>query len=135
MSAVKIRAALQTALNAMTPSLATAWENVAFAPPVATTPYQKAFVLFAEPDNSEYGATYREQGIFQVSLMYPLQAGAGAAAARAELLRATFRRGASFSNGGETVIVTRTPEISNGLVDGDRWMQAVKIRFISGTIS
>lgn len=135
MSAIKIRAALETALAAMSPALSTAWENNAYAPPASTVAYQKAFVLFAEPDNAEYGASYREQGIFQVTLCYPLQTGVGAAAARAELLRTTFKRGSTFTNGGETVIVTRTPEISSGTVDGDRWAVPVKIRFISGIIS
>lgn len=87
MSAIKIRAALETALNGMSPSLATAWENNAFAPPIATTAYQRAAVLFAEPDNQEFGSSYMEQGIFQVTLCYPLQTGVGAAASRAESVR------------------------------------------------
>lgn len=129
MSIVKVRAALETALNGMSPALATAWENNAFAPPAATVPYQSAFVLPATPDNREYGSSYQEQGMFQVTLMYPLQTGTSAAAARAELLRATFKRGSSFTNLGVTVNIIRTPEVSAGTVDGDRFSMHIKIRF------
>ena len=129
MSIVKVRAALETALNGMSPALSTAWENNAFVPPVSTTPYQKAFVMPATPDNPEYGSSYSENGIFQVTLMFPLQTGTNAVAERAELLRTTFFRGASFINSGVTVNITRTPEISAGTVDGDRFSVPVKIRF------
>lgn len=125
-----IRTALETALNGMSPALSTAFENAAFAP-VSGTAYQKVNLLTAEPDNSAYGSHYIEQGIFQVTLMYPLQTGPAAAAARAELIRSTFYRGASFTSGGISVIVNKTPSISPGSVDGDRWMVPVKISWFA----
>lgn len=130
MSAVKVKAALETALNAMSPALATAWEGVQFQP-VSGTPYQQVNVLFAPPENVEYGRRYREVGYMQAKLMYPLGAGLSAAMARAELIRATFYRGASFTSGGVTVIIEKTPEISPGSADGDRWAIPVKIRFFA----
>lgn len=126
---VNIRAALETALNGMSPAVATAWENVAFAPPASATPYQRAFVLFATPDNAECGAAYQELGIFQINLCYPVQIGTSTVAARAEALRTTFRKGASFTSSGVTVNITRTPEVSAGTVEGDRYVLPVKIRF------
>lgn len=128
MSVVSIRAALETALNGMSPSLSTAWENVAFSP-VAGTPYQIVNVLFAEPENVEYGSRHREVGYMQVKLMYPLQAGTATAAARAQLLRTTFTRGNTFSSGGVTVMTHRTPEIQPGTTEGDRYAINVIIRF------
>lgn len=128
MSLVLVRAALETALAAMSPAVATAWENVPFNPPAASIPYQAAFLLPAAPDNAEYGSAHREQALFQVSLFYPLQAGSAAAAARAELLRTTFKRGATFTSSGVKVVVTDTPEVSQGTVDGDRWFLPVKVR-------
>ena len=128
---VNIRAALETALNGMSPALATAWENNAFAPPASTVAYQKAFVMFATPDNPEMGASHQELGIFQVTLCYPLQIGTGAVAARAEALRTTFRRGFSFTSSGVTVNITKTPEIGAGTVAGDRFEMPVKIRFMA----
>ena len=131
MSTVKVKAALETALAAVTPPLATAWPNVAFTPPVgSSTPWQRADVLFAAPEDLEIGDTYhREQGVFLVTLKYPIQAGIGTALARAELLRSVFYRGASFTNSGVTVTIEQTPEISAGYADGDRWVVPVRIRF------
>lgn len=134
MSIVLVRSALQTALNGMSPALATAWENVDYVP-VTGTPYQAAYVLAAEPDNPTMGdAFYREQGIFQISLFYPIQVGTAAAEARAELIRTTFKRGTSFTSGTVTVQIEKTPEISPGRVDGDRWHIPVKIRWFAGII-
>lgn len=131
MSAVKIRAALETALAAMTPSVLTAYENVNFTPPGAATPYQYAHVMFARPDNQVMGREYQELGYLQVRLMYPAQTGPGAAAARAELLRSTFYRGASFVKDGVTVIISDTPEILPGSIEDGRYAVIVKIRFYS----
>lgn len=135
MSQAAIRAALETALAAISPALTTAYENVTFIPPAASVPYQKAFVMFAEPDNAEYGPGHREQGVFQVSLMYPIQAGDAAARARSALILAAFKRAMSFTKSGVTVTITRTPYAGAGTVDGDRWHVPVKIQFITGVIS
>ena len=129
MSITAIRAALETALAGMAPTLATAYENTAFA---STTgiPYQAVTLMPAAPDNTSMGSGhYREQGIFQVSLFYPIQGGPAAAAARADLIRAAFKRGNAFVNAGITVLITKTPEISSGSIDSDRWMVPVKIRY------
>lgn len=136
MSQIAIRAALESALNGMTPSLPTAWENVAFTPPALSSPYQAVFVLFAEPDNPSYGGNmYRERGIMHVSLRYPAQAGDAAARHIGALLRTTFARGASFTNSGVTVTIERTPEVGPGTIEDGRWVVPVKIRFYSNIIS
>ncbi|MEO7031340.1 MAG: phage tail terminator-like protein [Herbaspirillum sp.] len=135
MSIVKIRIALETALNAMTPELATSWENVAYAPTTGV-PYQAVSLLAAPPDNPTMGgAFHRELGYLQVTLNYPLQSGPAAVATRAELIRSAFPRGASFSSGGVTTIIDATPEIGRGQVDGDRWAVPVKIRWHADVFS
>jgi hypothetical protein len=132
MSIVSVRAALEVKLSAMTPALVIAWENAPYTP-VAGTPYQAAYLLPATPDNPTMGDSfYREQGIFQVSLFYPLQVGPKAAADRAELIRTTFKRGTSMVSGTVTVRVARTPEIGQGRVDGDRWHVPVRIVYCAG---
>ena len=132
MSIVLVRSALQAKLDAMTPALATAWENDDYTP-VVGTPYQAAYVMPAEPDNVTLGDDYyREQGIFQVSLFYPLQVGTATAEARAELIRTAFKRGVSMTSGAVTVIVDKTPEIPAGRRDGDRWHIPIKIRWFAG---
>ena len=147
MSISAVRIALEGRLNAMTPTISHAWENVPFTP-VTGVPYAAAYLLPATPANPTMGdGYYREQGIFQVTLMYPLQAGPKTAADRAELIRAAFKRGTSITIdgidnwydyffsppcGGITTIVERTPEIGQGRVDGDRWALPVKIRWFAG---
>lgn len=133
MSVVKIRAALETALNAMSPAVSTAWENMAFTP-VAGTAYQRVNLLLATPENIEFGRHHREVGYMQVTLMYPLQVGTATVAARAELLRTTFYRGASFTASGVTVVIDQTPEVSPGSVEGDRYAVPVKVRFYANIL-
>lgn len=128
MSVVKIRAALSTALNSMSPALATAWENGAFKATPGTA-FQEVNMLFAAPVNDEMSSRHQEIGYMQVKLMYPLQAGTNAAETRAELIRTTFKRGYTFTYSGVTALITDTPEISPGSVEGDRYALPVKIKF------
>lgn len=131
MSIAKVRTALEIALHTMTPALATAWENQNFSP-VPGTPFQAATLLPATPDNATMGDEhYRERGILQVSLNYPVNGGAAAAMTRAELIRATFFRGASFTSGGVTTRISATPDIGRGVVVNDRWILPVSIRYFA----
>jgi hypothetical protein len=127
MSALLVRSALEAALAAMTP-LQTAWENAPFTPTVGT-PFQRVTMLLAQPANDEFGPIYREEGFLQVDLNYPLNAGPKDASTRAELIRSTFPRGASFTASGVTVNIERTPEIMPGRVEADRFVVPVRIRF------
>ena len=135
MSITSVRAALETKLNAITPSLATAWQNIGYTP-VTGTPYQACFVMPAIPSNPTLGDDfYREQGIFQISLFYPLLEGAQDAEARAQLIRTTFKRGTAMTSGSVSVLVNTTPEIGQGRADDDRWHIPVKIRWSAGIIA
>lgn len=129
MSQPTIRAALEAALASLAPAIDTAWQNVPYTP-VTGRPYQEAYLLPAEPDNRSMGdGSRQERGVFQVSLMYPPGQGTATAGARAEMIKALFHRGASFTKDGITVQVERTPEIADGRADDDRWMVPVKIRY------
>lgn len=131
MSLDKVRSALEIALHTMTPALATAWENQDFAP-VAGTPYQEAHLLPATPDNSTLGdGHYRERGILQVTLKYPVGKGSSAAVLRAKLIRETFFRGASFTSGGVTTRIETKPSIGQGVTVNDRWVLPVSIRYFA----
>jgi Bacteriophage related domain of unknown function len=130
MSLVSIRAALETALLAMTPAIATAPENTPYTPTVGV-PYQRIYLLAAEPLNPEMGTHTTERGFLQVSLAYPLNTGPAAATARAELIRDTFYRGRSFVSGGVTTIIEKTPEIAPAMIEADRYVLPVRIRFFA----
>lgn len=110
MSFATIRACLEGALKGLTPPIDTAWENTPYKP-VVGTPYQRAVILPAAPANEEIGRTFNERGIFQVSLHYPPSTGSAAAYDRADLIRSTFYRGATFTKDGITVQVVGTPTI------------------------
>ena len=124
MSITAIRATLESALDGMTPAIQTAWQNVPFTP-VTGTPYQRATLLLAEPDNREFGASFQEQGFLQVDLCYPQSVGSNAVEARAELLRTTFKRGTTIGS----ISIDATPEIKPAYNDGDRYVLPVRIRF------
>lgn len=128
MSVVACRAAMETALNSMSPALATAWEGQDYKP-VVGTPFQRVAVRLADPEPLEQsGKWHRERGYLQVTLFYPGQTGPGAAEARADLLRGTFYRGATFSASGVTVFA-ETPAVYPPLPDDDWRVVPVRIPF------
>ena len=129
MALVEIRTALETKLNALTPTLATAWESVPFTPVVGTA-YQQVNLMIADTLNPTLGGThYRIKGFMQVLLCYPPNAGAKTAATRADLLVNHFKRGTSLTSGGITVIIDKTPSIAPALIDGVLYKIPVSIYF------
>lgn len=129
MALVEIRTALETKLNALTPTLATAWESVPFTPVVGTA-YQQVNLMIADTLNPTLGGThYRIKGFMQVLLCYPPNAGAKTAATRADLLVNHFKRGTSLTSAGITVIIDKTPSIAPALIDGLLYKIPVSIYF------
>lgn len=128
MSLAAVRAALETALQTITPALTTHHENVPFTP-TPGTPYQSVALLVAQPRNDEVSRSWVEQGLFQITLRYPVGTGPATATARAALIRQTFYRGASFAASGVVVSIVRTPEILPAFVDGDRFALVVRVPF------
>lgn len=131
MSLKLISQALETHLATMSPALATAWENTAYMP-VTGTPYQRVNLLPATPDNSSQGSNhYREIGLMQVMLCYPVGNGRADALTRAELLRSHFKRGLTLTNTSLQVIITQTPAIGGAFIDNDWYMVPVSIYYQS----
>lgn len=128
MSIPAIRAAVETAIKAVAPSFPTAWQNMPFTAPADGSAYQKVDLFFADPNDDEIGGTYTIEGFAQVTLCYPLGAGAGAAEARAETLKAAFPNGRALAAG---LTVHHTPTIGRGFDDGARWVAPVTIRFFA----
>jgi len=131
MSLLYIRQALEGKLAEMTPALATAYENKSYTP-VEGIPYQRVTLLPAIPDNTTKGdGHYREQGIFQISLLYPIKTGPSAATTRAIAIQVAFKRGTSITVGGIMVRINKTPAIWPGYNEGDRWHLPVKIPYFA----
>lgn len=135
MSIIKIRAALEEALAGIDPAFPTAYENTPYTP-VDGVPYQRAYLILATPDNPTLGGSfYREVGVFQVNLYYPLQSGTVTASTKADAIRNTFKRGNSFVKDDHIIAIEKTPEIPQGVVEADRWMQSIKIRFYANLMT
>lgn len=127
MSIVKISAAFETRLALLSPALATAYENAAYTP-VTNTPYQRIKLLPAQPENPTLGdGYYREVGICEIVLFYPINTGRGLAQAKADAIKNHFKRGTAMIEQGITVKVSRTPTVSQGIADGDRYAIPISI--------
>ncbi len=88
----------------------TAYQNASFQS-VTGLPYQLIHMTTFKPDEpTQGGGYYREHGVFQVTLVYPVGVGVGAITARAELIRSFFKKGATFTNSGVTTVIPDTPE-------------------------
>ena len=131
MSYVVIRSLLEVRLNAITPNIQTAFENVPFTP-VNPTPWQRINLLPARTLNPTLGDSFkRETGIFQVTLNYPENAGPAAAATQAELIRAQFVRGTSLISGKVRVLIDEAPYVSPAMSDGGWYRLPISIPFIA----
>lgn len=74
-------------------------------------PYQLIHIVTFKPDEpTQGGGYYREHGLFQVTLVYPVGVGVGAITARAELIRSYFKKGTTLSDSGVTTVIAETPE-------------------------
>lgn len=122
-----IKAALEKRLLAITPALATATENNAYTP-VTGTPYQRVSHLPNDPvDHAVTLDVTEDRGIFQVSLMYPINAGRVPADTRAQAIRDQFKPPLILTEGAVRVQILKTPHIAGGFPDGDRWHVPVSI--------
>ena len=125
----KIRVALEKRLNTLSLAISTAWENHEFTP-VVGPPWQQCNVLCANPQNITLGCSRRfERGIFQITLNYPTNKGAGAIDDRANLLIAHFYRGLAMAHSGQTVRITSTPSRKVLGDDGKYFKMVVSINF------
>jgi hypothetical protein len=130
MSLLDIQGALLTRLGLMASPLPTSFENDQYTPTMGA-PWQRVTLMPAAPGNDEMSASYREQGVLQVDLFYPLNTNAGAAKARAAALRDWFPRKLSLTQAGVVTSIDRTPEIGPGYV-ADAWFCVpVRIRFFA----
>jgi len=131
-----IKAALEARLVAIASPLSTQWENVVYTPPTDGSPYQHVDLMPAPPDNPTLGdGFYRELGLMQITLSYPIGGGSGAIYAKAEAIRDWFPRGLTLTSGGITVHIQRTPAIGPKLPSTDRFVLPVSVRWYADVFS
>lgn len=132
MSLASVKIALETAVKVGLGTFPVAWENVKYSPPSDGGPYAAVFLLPATPENPTFGdAFHRDIGLMQITLSYPVNGGAGRSYAKAEEIRDLFKRGYSFTSGGYTVIVAKTPTIGPGVTQGDRYVLPVRVQYFA----
>jgi hypothetical protein len=130
MSIPNIRNALEDAMASLMPAIDIVHENSERYEPQPGVPYCETYLMLAEPSNPTMGeAFHQEMGILQVNLQYPPLVGTLECALRAEAIRALFKRGAAFTDGGVTVQIDRTAEVGAGDQEEGRWKQIVRIRW------
>lgn len=136
MSIAAVKIALEKQVKAISGTMSTGWENTSYSPPVDGSAYQLIHLLPATPDNPTFGTKfYREVGLMQITLSYPLDGGAGKAYAKAEAIRAGFTRGDSFTQAGVTVIIAATPTVGPGMNQADRYVLPVRIRYFANILA
>ena len=125
------RLAFEEAINAISPTIATAYENVSFTPTI-NVPYQQ---LYDIPSSNDHlfidNAEFEGLGVFQITLKYPSGQGMKNVSNRAELYVSSFPCGLKLTKNGEIITVLQTPKVTNLGVDGDRVVVAVSINYKS----
>ena len=131
-----VKAALEARVVAIASPLPTRWENVVFTPPLDGAAYQNVDLLPATPANPTLGdGMYREQGVLQVVLSYPINGGSGPAYNKAEAVRDWFPRGLTLSSGGVTVVIGQTPAIGPKRDAADRFVVPVSVRWYANVFA
>lgn len=134
---MSIRIALENQLNTISPLLGTIYENDPTSGyiPISGVPYQSVNMLYAGIEDLAITNDFKkEQGIMQVTLMYPLGKGTKAVEERAKLIRSTFTNGLTLMHGGDEVKISKTPDIKILGVNADRFIVAVSISWKSYTV-
>ncbi len=127
MTRLAIRRGLETKLASITPT--TQFENTELDNNVREAE-QEAYLMFARPENPTMGDThYRQFGVFQITLRYPLNEGSTAIGEQADILAAEFHRGLSVIADGVTTVIYETPEIGEGRKIEGKWVVVVRVRF------
>lgn len=125
------RLAFEEAINAINPTIATAYENVSFTPSSGVA-YQELYDIPASNDHLfTNSAEFEGLGIFQITLKYPSGKGSKDVSNRAELYVNSFPVGTVLTKGTTKVHIIQTPKVNILGVDGDRYVVAVSINYKS----
>lgn len=131
MSRIAITAALEKAVAAASTGIKCVLANDPVYTPADGTPYQIVDVLFAKPDNREFGPNYDQPGFCQVRVSYPKGLGAGLALARAQAICDALPRATTLTQGSTNVSIHETPYVGAPIPDPNRFILPVTIPFRS----
>ena len=98
----------------------TAYENSAFTKPATSIAWASVFIVPNQPSVESVGEGGMDghTGFFQVDLNYPLNAGSGAAIAKADSVAQYFKAGTRIAYGGQQVQIQSCGRSQGRPVDG-----------------
>lgn len=132
------RQAIETRLAAWAaarvPALPIAWENVPFTPPAGT--YLRAFLLPATTDSQDLAGAHRAyHGVYQVSVVTPINAGPGTAEGIANEIAAQFPLNLRLAVTGLTLQVITPVTAAQGAQDTTNFTVPVSFQYRADTIA
>jgi len=134
MAIIEIKRAAERKLNALTPSVPTAWESVSFEPPVGL--YQRVQFTIQSPDDPVLGTGFhRERISMQVFVVGAANKGTSEVITRAELIRTHFAKGLVLQEGNIKIHVLRTPQVAGTTVASERVVCPVIIELVAEVYS
>jgi Bacteriophage related domain of unknown function len=133
-----IRSALEQRLATLSPATPVAWENAQYAPTLGTM-YLAVALLPARTENPTITGDPAqelalEQGVFQVTVVAPVNGGSGPASDKAEAIRALFPRGLSLTVSGTTVRIAEKATVSAAIPNDDWYNVPVSIPYFCHTL-
>jgi hypothetical protein len=133
-----IRSALDSRLATLSSPPPIVYENVQYDPVVGTLFLDVALLPAQTEHPTVTGVVGQElaleQGIYQVTVVAPVNQGPGAAATKAEAVRALFPRGLSLTSGGVQVRVSGRPSVAPALVDADWYRVPVSVPYFAHVV-
>ena len=134
MAIIEIKRAAERKLNALTPTVTTAWEGVSFDPPNGL--YQRVQFTIQTPDDPVLGTGFhRERMTMQVFVVGAANKGTSEVINRAELIRNHFAKGLILQEGNVRIHVLRTPQVAGNTVVSERVICPVLIELVAEVYS
>jgi hypothetical protein len=134
MAIIEIKRAAERKLQALTPSIPTAWESVSFEPPVGL--YQRVQFTIQTPDDPVLGTGFhRERLQMQVFVIGASNKGTSEVITRAELIREHFKKGLVLQEGNIKIHVLRTPQVTGTTIASERIVCPVIIQLVAEVYS
>jgi hypothetical protein len=133
-----VRAVLESRLDtwaaARSPALQVTWKNVP-ADPVNGATYLRAFLLQAPTRSEDLAGAHRAYlGVFQVSIVLPINGGTGAGLDIADELEALFPVNGRYTSGSVTVQIVSPASPGPGIDEPDAYVIPVSIPYRADTI-
>ena len=127
MSAIQnIKRAAERLLLTITPAIPTAFEGVDFDPPPGM--YQRCQFRIDDPTDPTFPAGYHRENIeFQVFISGLKGEGTADVLTRADLIRQTFYKSLTMTEGSTRIYILRTPKIGSAIPIQDRLIVPVLI--------